>query len=214
MFKKWKDSLEAEEPERAKDCFLRLLWYINEPLIRNKKILGEVTPQDHEFYMLSWMLDLEIVKEIVEKDIILYLKCLNYLLGKGLGNEISRISEPLPGVDLTQHKKLGILTEDSDPYLSYLLDSVYSWLDEKQKTYFCIFMGALAIANHKKVILSSEKKTETFKELIECYSDFIDDPYLPFEEDDFVIIIFNVYMANKQLFDKDKSLLDLIKNKK
>jgi hypothetical protein len=173
-----------------------------------------VTPADHEFYMLSWLMDLKVVKEIVEKDIILYLQCLNYLLSKGLGREFARISEPLPGIDLEKHEKLGILTEDSDPYLSFLLDSVYSWLNEKQKTYFCIFMGALAISNHKKVILSQEKKTETFKQLIEHYPDYVSDPYLTFEEDDFIIIIFNVYMTNKQIFDKQKSLLDLIKNKK
>jgi hypothetical protein len=214
MFDSWKSSFEAGESEKAKEYWLKLLWYINEPLIRNKKILGKVETSYHEFYMLNWLLDLETVKQIVEKDIILYLKSLNYLLSKGLGVEIDRIAEPLPGVDLTKHEKLGILTDDSNPYLSYLLDSVYSWLDEKQKSYFYIFMGALAIANHKKVILSDERKTETFKILMESYSEFIQDPYLPFEEDDFVIIIFNVYMANKPMFDKKKELLDIVKDKK
>lgn len=159
-------------------------------------------------------MNLKVVKTLIDQDFILYLKGLNYFFSKGIEWEISRISEPLPGIDLSQYKKFDILTDDSDPYLCYLINSIYSWLDDKQKTYFFLFLADLIIANQKRVTLTSKRKTETFIQLIEHYSDFLEDPQLSLEEDELVILIFLVYMSNKRLLDKDKSLINLIMNKK
>ena len=229
----------AQELEAKKQGFYKIFWIINHILNdsdfssvwdqkKGKKIIlkdenGEsiLTPLNHSWYCLQWLLDRNTVRFFFEKELLLFLEGIYFLINNNLLNKLREISEPL-GANCQPVEIKGIGNASKlNPNILNFLEIIYEVIIENSSkdalnwnlTIYYLFLGINFLKKSTKDFLSDKFKKIIIKDLVINFEKISKDERIGVTNVSLNILIFTLFDDNKELFTEGDELFEIVKTK-